>query len=211
MKAITIDQIEDIFADRRPGAVGKYKFFSVLVPLVEKDGEIHLLYEVRADDLRRQPGEVCFPGGEVEGSETAQQCALRETVEELSITYADIRVINRIDTVYTYSNFTMYCYLGVIDYNAYEKCKPNLEEVKNIFLVPLKWLLDHEPYIYYMDIIPKIGKDFPYNLVNFNIGYNWRKGKSEVPIYRFEENVIWGLTGRITHNLVKILRSKMDE
>ena len=35
---------------------------SVLIPLVWKDGEPHLLFEVRAYDLKVQPGEVCFPG-----------------------------------------------------------------------------------------------------------------------------------------------------
>ena len=36
--------------------------YAVLVPLVERPEGLCLLYEVRADTLGRQPGEVCFPG-----------------------------------------------------------------------------------------------------------------------------------------------------
>lgn len=57
----------------------------MLVPLVERPEGLCLLYEVRADTLGRQPGEVCFPGGRIEGVESPEECALRETEEELSI------------------------------------------------------------------------------------------------------------------------------
>ena len=40
--------------------------FAVLVPLIEKDGEFRILFEVRSPKLKSQPGEVCFPGGAVE-------------------------------------------------------------------------------------------------------------------------------------------------
>ncbi|MCI2062000.1 MAG: coenzyme A pyrophosphatase, partial [Eubacteriaceae bacterium] len=55
----TAEGIRDIFRSRPVGAVGKYHFFSVLIPIVESGGELNLLYEVRARDLDRQPGEVC--------------------------------------------------------------------------------------------------------------------------------------------------------
>ena len=51
----------------------------MLVPLVERPEGLCLLYEVRADTLGRQPGEVCFPGGKMEGAESPESCALRET------------------------------------------------------------------------------------------------------------------------------------
>ena len=51
---------------RTPGLMDSRRTYAVLVPLVERDGALHLLYEVRARTLRRQPGEVCFPGGRME-------------------------------------------------------------------------------------------------------------------------------------------------
>ncbi|GAE44688.1 hypothetical nudix hydrolase YeaB [Mesobacillus boroniphilus JCM 21738] len=45
--------------------MGHEKFikFAVLLPLVEVNGDVHILFEVRSLKMRRQPGEVCFPGG----------------------------------------------------------------------------------------------------------------------------------------------------
>ena len=45
---------------RQPGLMDAQRSYAVLVPLVEREGELCLLYEVRASTLRRQPGEACF-------------------------------------------------------------------------------------------------------------------------------------------------------
>ena len=60
---IDLTALEHTFKTRTPGLMDARRAYAVLVPLVERDGELHLLYEVRASTLRRQPGEVCFPGG----------------------------------------------------------------------------------------------------------------------------------------------------
>lgn len=202
-----IEDFEKIFHGRKPRTLGSYSYYSVLVPLIEKDGELHILYEVRSENLKKQPGEVCFPGGKVEPKESSKECAVRETSEELGVSQEEIKIISRLDHMHTYSNFTMYSYLGVIDYEAICKAKFNIAEVKETFLVPLNFLLEHEPYIYNFDVIPKVGEDFPYEMINSEKGYNWRKGESIVPIYRYKEHVIWGLTGRITYNLMNIIRA----
>ena len=79
---MTISELEGRFLDRVPGIMGVRTHYAVLVPVVEWNGKLHLLFEVRSDALRRQPGEVCFPGGRMEEGETPTQCALRETCEE---------------------------------------------------------------------------------------------------------------------------------
>ena len=55
--------LERTLQARTPGLMDARRSYAVLVPLVEREGELCLLYEVRASTLRRQPGEVCFPGG----------------------------------------------------------------------------------------------------------------------------------------------------
>ena len=49
-------------------------------------------------NLRRQPGEICFPGGKVEQDDVDQnQCAIRETSEELGIRESDIENVMPLD------------------------------------------------------------------------------------------------------------------
>lgn len=62
----TLNDIRNVYRGRQPQPIGRHRFFSVLVPVVEKDGQPHLLFEVRARAMESQPGEICFPGGNVE-------------------------------------------------------------------------------------------------------------------------------------------------
>src|SRR5699024_7104932 len=84
-------KITDILTDiqkREPGILNKEKLrkAAVLLPLVEVDGETHILFEVRSNKMRRQPGDICFPGGRVEEfDETKLATAIRETSEELGV------------------------------------------------------------------------------------------------------------------------------
>lgn len=207
MKNLQLNEIEQIFQERKAGVWGDYSYFSVMAPLVDIDGELHLLYEVRAAGLRRQPGEVCFPGGAVEKGETKKQCAIRETCEELGVKRKDVKVLAELDVLLTYSNFTMYPFLGTIPYDRIDEAKFSKNEVQEIFYVPLKFFLENEPFIYKMDVIPDIREDFPFEMLNVDNGYNWRKGKSQIPIYQYDGRVIWGLTAIITHNLANIIKN----
>jgi len=206
MKQWKNSEFEKIFRDRKPGLITKYRYNSVLVPLVEKDGETHILYEVRSDDLKRQPGEICFPGGKLEDGETLAECAARETAEELNIDLPDIRLISEIGYMHTYSNFAMHAFLGTIDYEVVSKPHPNAAEVKDIFLAPVSFFLENEPTVYCFDVSPEVSPDFPYEKIGSTKSYNWRKGVTHVAIYDYEGRAIWGLTARITKYLVDIIR-----
>ncbi|HHU17015.1 MAG: NUDIX hydrolase [Anaerovoracaceae bacterium] len=210
MRKLTIKDFEETFRNRRPKSMGLYRYYSVLVPLVEKHGELHILFEVRSERLKHQPGEICFPGGRLEKGETAEECAVRETMEELNIDKKDIRIIAQLDHLHTYSNFTLFSMLGVIDYEVVSNLSVNQDEVKEVFLVPVSFFVENEPEVYYYDVIPDIGPDFPYERINQRNGYNWRKGTSNVPIYRYEDKVIWGLTALITRHLIKLIIEKIQ-
>lgn len=64
-----IEDFQTHFNGHVPGLLGAGSAYAVLVPLVRRRGAAHLLFEVRADTLNRQPGEVCFPGGRIEAGE----------------------------------------------------------------------------------------------------------------------------------------------
>ena len=211
-KNLTADDIRHIFDGKKAGNEEFFKFFSVLVPVVEKEGKLYLLYERRARDMKRQPGEICFPGGELEQDETTKECALRETWEEIGIPQESIRVVSQLDTIYTYSNFAMYCYLGIVDAKALDPMVLNPGEVEEAFLVELDWLLTHEPEIYWTDVIPEPPEGFPYEKVTGGMPYSWRKGKAPVPVYEeYDGNVIWGLTARITKRFTDVIKGVQED
>lgn len=162
--------------------------------------------------MKRQPGEICFPGGELEQDETTKECALRETWEEIGIPQESIRVVSQLDTIYTYSNFAMYCYLGIVDAKALDHMVLNPGEVEEAFLVELDWLLTHEPEIYWTDVIPEPPEGFPYEKVTGGMPYSWRKGKAPVPVYEeYDGNVIWGLTARITKRFTDVIKGVQED
>ncbi|NLD20530.1 MAG: CoA pyrophosphatase [Clostridiales bacterium] len=194
--------IKDIFRYRKAGVEEFFKFFSVLVPLVEIDGELFLLYEVRAKNMTRQPGEICFPGGQMEDGESPVECALRETHEEIGILPEDVEVIAQLDTIYTYSNFAMHCFLGIVKEEAFENMALNPAEVDEVFLISVDRLIEEDPEVYTVKVRPHVPEGFPYDKVTGGQRYKWRSGKAPVPIYDVDGRVIWGLTARITKRFV---------
>ena len=189
-----------------PGLLDGKRSYAVLVPLVVREDGIHVLYEVRALTLRRQPGEVCFPGGHIEAGETPEQCALRETFEELGIPEKHVHVLGRLDFIAHRSNFIMYPILGLVSGETADAMKLCEAEVGETFEVPLEHLLTHDPIEYDYSLIPTPPVNFPYDLLNIPRDYKWQPGSENVPVYPWQGHAIWGLTGRITRHLVRMLR-----
>ena len=86
---------------------------AVLVPFVEKDGKWHLLFEQRALHLRKQGGDICFPGGRLNEGESPREAALRETEEELLIPREEIEIVAGLDPVCGPSLGLVWPFVGV--------------------------------------------------------------------------------------------------
>lgn len=198
--------LETLLRKREPGLMDVRGRYAVLVPLVEQDNGLHLLYEVRARSMRRQPGEVCFPGGRMEEHESPVACALRETEEELGIPASAIQVLGPLDFIAHRANFIMYPILAFIKADAVDQIVPNPAEVEETFLVPLAHLLVNPPFEYHYSLIPTPPENFPYDLIGIPRDYCWQPGGENVPVYPWEGHAIWGLTGRITRHLVSLLQ-----
>lgn len=203
---MTIPEIEARLMGRTPGLLDVQGHYAVLVPLVERAGELHLLFEVRADTLGRQPGETCFPGGRMEPGEGPTECAFRETWEELGIPAGAIRPIARLDDVYHQGNFLMHPILAQVEPRAVEAMSPNPAEVKETFLVPVDFFQDHPPQVYTYPLRPEVGEEFPYDLIGFPQGYPWKGGRTEVPIWSYGGHAVWGLTGRIVRGFLRAMQ-----
>ena len=129
---MNISKIEKFMENRTPGDIGKRKNCSVLIPLVEIDGKLHILYEQRSTKIKTQPGDVCFPGGVMEKGETPIECALRETEEEIGIPVDKIRVLGQFDSLFEIRNITMHTVIGVIEQESLAELHINPDEVATV-------------------------------------------------------------------------------
>ena len=190
---------------RVPGLMDARGKFAVLVPLVETERGLCLLYEVRSHTLRRQPGEICFPGGELEGDESVVACALRETQEELGIPPEAVTVLGELDFIALRNGATMHPVAGIVDPAAIDAMTPGPDEVAETFLVPLDELLALPVREYVCTFRPEPPADFPYEALGIPRDYRWIPGREAVPFYVWEGRVIWGLTGRTTKHLLSLI------
>jgi len=202
---MTVDQLQQALNARIPGPMDATAKFSVLVPLVELEGKLHLLYEVRAATLHRQPGEVCFPGGHMEEGETAVQCALRETAEELSIPPSAVRILGPLDFICHRGGFVLYPVLAMVDAEAVKNIVPNPTEVDRVMTVPLSALRAMKPEEYSYDLVPAPGADFPFERIGIPRNYPWNAGVVSGLIYPWQDKAIWGMTARITQHVLSLL------
>ena len=153
---------------------------SVLIPLLEKEGVWHVLYEVRSAKLRTQPGEICFPGGRIEEGETPLETAVREAVEELLIREDQIEIVGALDKTAGPGSASLYAFIGVL--TGYEGTM-SPDEVDRVFTIPLDWILKHEPEVYRIQLDRKFPEDFPFAYVPGGRSYHWRSQKYNVPFY----------------------------
>lgn len=200
-----VQRLEQTLEAHQPKLMDVGAEYAVLVPLVEQDGKMHILYEVRAATMRRQPGEVCFPGGRIDPGEDAVACALRETQEELGIDPKAVQVLGNLDFIAHRSNFIMYPVLAWVEPEAVKAMKPNPDEVGQTFLTPVDYLLEHPPQEYSYVLEPSAPKNFPYELIGIPRDYRWQKGGENVPVYDYQGHAIWGMTGRITRHFLRLV------
>ena len=200
---LTAEDFRRRFRDYVPD--GQERRWAVLVPLVKRQGEWCLLFEVRASGLARQPGEVCFPGGAVRPGETAEACALRETEEELGIPASAVSVISLLDAVEPTDGGRIRPVLAELAEGSETRMTLSPGEVREVFFVPLS-ALEEEPFRYPYTLGPDIGDDFPYARIGYPDGYRWHTRREEMLLYEYGGHPIWGLTARIVERLMALMR-----
>ena len=136
----------------------EYRKFAVMVALLKQEDGLHVVFEKRAGGLKRQPGEICLPGGARDGNESSETNAIRETMEELKVSREQIHMIAQMDTLYTaYDNKVSVYLCELTDYEM----TYNKDEVAEIFIVPLKFFMETEPEAYTNTVRLMPPEDFP--------------------------------------------------
>ncbi len=159
---------------------------AVLVPLLWQDDEWHLLFTRRTDTVQTHKGQVSFPGGAVDpGDLTPEDTALREAHEEIGLVSEAVTLLGRLPWMVTVSSFLVTPVVARI----HRPCefKLSVDEVSRLFTIPLAWLADSSHW----EERPRIN----------------RLGQEEKVVYfePFDGEILWGITGRITVELIKYL------
>ncbi|WP_291561827.1 MULTISPECIES: NUDIX hydrolase [unclassified Clostridium] len=201
-----IDNIKDIFKDREIKPIGKYKNSAVMILLCEDEesNDLNIIFEVRSNKLKTQPGDICLPGGMIEEGENPKETAIRETMEELNLNKEDIEYIGDMD--YFISPYGMFIYPFISKTNL-EKIIPSKEEVDHIFTVPLKFFIESTPLLYELEIGAINKEGFPFHLINGGEEYKFRHGKLNEYFYEYDNYVIWGFTAQIIKTFIDIIKN----
>jgi peroxisomal coenzyme A diphosphatase NUDT7 len=205
---LNLDDLKKI-SGRTPRILGSEHFtkFSILLPLIEIEGETHVLFEVRSLTMRRQPGEICFPGGKVDRDDQSEKsAAIRETCEELGINRASIGDLIPLDYIVSPFGTIIYPFVAVIDPTV--NFKPNPTEVEEIFTTPLSKLIEKEPDLFNVAYKVEPSTDFPFQDIPGGENYNWQARDMKEHFYYFEDRVIWGLTARILQHFIELVSKK---
>lgn len=185
------DRIASRLALRRPRRLDEaLRGAAVLVPLVQRGGGYKVVLTRRASDLRRQPGDIAFPGGMIDLEDASElAAALREGREEIGLDPAGVRVLGQLDDRLTVQGFRLVPFVGLIPSSAVLRAGPEVDE---IFEVPLRTLLlpDRET------TEVQRGKRF---------GNRSAVISRVVFRYRYEDYDIWGLTARLIRDLLDVL------
>jgi 8-oxo-dGTP pyrophosphatase MutT (NUDIX family) len=160
---------------------------AVLIPLFRDRSGWNLLFTRRTETVESHQGQVSFPGGQIEdGDASPTQAAMREACEEIGICAEHVQVLGEMNSLMTVTQFIVTPVVGTIKWPA--ELKINREEVAKAFHVPLSWLAQSKNVEVQMrePLIP---------------------GR-KVPVYYFKPfdgETIWGVTARITVELLQIL------
>lgn len=157
---------------------------AVLLPLVSVEDHYELLLTVRASSLRRQPGDISFPGGAIDPEDASPlAAALRESEEEVGLKASDVHILGQMDEMPTITGFRITPFVGLV--KGPYAFRTN-HEVEELLLVPLAALC--EPGVVSVErreISP--GRKIP------------------IYHYQYEEHDIWGITGRLVKELIELL------
>ena len=162
---------------------------AVLIALTDEENP-EVIYTLRSNKVSSHQGEVSFPGGMQEESDSSLiMTALRESEEEIGLPQNCVKILGSLDTMVSRFNVSVTPFVGVIPGDV--ELNTSSEEIEACFRVPLSFLLKDKRYR--NDEVNRNGETF------------------YMPAYKYSSYVIWGLTAMITVNFLnRALDAKID-
>jgi 8-oxo-dGTP pyrophosphatase MutT (NUDIX family) len=152
---------------------------AVLVPIIDRR-EPTVLFTIRTKELASHAGQVAFPGGKIDPSDTSPvAAALREATEEIGLAPVLIEPLGYLDLYLTFSGFRILPTVARVKPDFALTLNPR--EVTETFEVPLAFLMAPEN-------LQRRSRD-------------WKGVNREYYAIPFGDRYIWGITAGIVRNL----------
>ncbi len=156
---------------------------SVLIPLLESEGELFVLLTQRSEKLRSHAGQVSFPGGKQDTQdENSLETALRETFEEIGLNKKNIEIIGTLDQILSLHYYLVTPFVGLIPENFVSI--PNADEIEAVFKVPLTFFMNGDNHW---------TEEFKTPIATVLVHH-----------FNFQNFDIWGLTAKLILRLLEI-------
>lgn len=153
---------------------------AVLVALEDTPRGMCLYLTKRSSHLKHHPGQIAFPGGKIDPTDTdAPAAALREAKEEIGLPSANVEVLGQLAPHETVTSFSVTPVLARIT-RPFTPV-PEAGEVEEVFTVPFAHVADPANYIVESRFFRGVRRQF------YTVPYG--------PYY------IWGATARILRSL----------
>ncbi|MBR0551319.1 CoA pyrophosphatase [Stakelama marina] len=139
----------------------------------------------RTDHLPRHPGQIAFPGGRIDATDSDPiAAALREAEEEIALPRNAVEVIGEVDPYRTVTGFSVTPVVGVIAPDL--RFTPEPGEVDSVFEVPLDFLMDVANHV--------------------EASVEWQGRDRHYYEIMWDDRRIWGATAAMIVNLSRRLR-----
>ncbi len=166
------------------------KCAAVLIPLARSNEAWQLVFTRRTETVEHHKGQVSFPGGGCEvGESTPEATALREAKEEIGLALEDVRLLGRMNEVYTITRYQVTPIVGVIPWPYPFRLEP--AEVARVFTIPLLWLADPANWEEQPVTPPGLSRSFPV-----------------IRYHSYDGEILWGASARITQDFLRTVMEK---
>jgi 8-oxo-dGTP pyrophosphatase MutT (NUDIX family) len=157
---------------------------AVLVPIVLQPDGMTILLTRRTDHLKDHPGQIGFPGGQVEADDNGPiETALREAREEIGLAPDEVQIAGFLRPHAVVTGFAVTPLVGFI--KPAENRQIDRFEVAEVFEVPLTFFLDET-----------------------NLRRSTRRHRNvEVVLfeYQYDDRRIWGATAHMLQGFIKLI------
>ncbi|WP_269580577.1 CoA pyrophosphatase [Roseibium sp. Sym1] len=153
---------------------------AVLIGIQERSDGPNVVLTQRTGHLKSHAGQVAFPGGKVDPTDSGPvEAALREADEEIGLPPAQVEPLGSLAPYLTGSGYRVVPVVGVIRSEALFRANP--DEVEAVFEVPLQFLMD------------------PAN--HQKLSREWQGKRRYFYAMPYGERYIWGVTAGIIRSL----------